>query len=350
MTSPQRHALIDALKAVVSQLIVLHHLAFYGPMADYATPLAPEAMDWLFQYARIAVQTFLVMGGYLAAQSLACDGLLIHRPLGLIIFKRYAKLVPPYLAALIAALIAAALARQLMSHASIPDAPSTGQLITHLFLLHGIFGFDGLSAGVWYVGIDFQLYSLLACTLWLTRKFGSQAITASRVLMLVLIAASLFVFNRDSSWDNWAIYFIGAYGLGAMAFWCVRPGHLSPWFIAALAIGASGLAFDFRSRIAVALVTAIALALTRFWPTLAAWPRLPLLGWLGNISYSVFLIHFPVCLLINAVFERFVPHTPGLQLFGMLVAWACSLAAGALFHQKIELPAQRWLSAQRSLA
>ena len=120
--------------------------------------------------------------------------------------------------------------------------------------------------------------------------------------------------------------------------------------IAALAIGASGLAFDFRSRIAVALVTAIALALTRFWPTLAAWPRLPLLGWLGNISYSVFLIHFPVCLLINAVFERFVPHTPGLQLFGMLVAWACSLAAGALFHQKIELPAQRWLSSQRSPA
>ncbi|MEY4755596.1 MAG: hypothetical protein RJA34_494, partial [Pseudomonadota bacterium] len=30
-----RLALIDALKAIGAQFIVLHHLAFYGPMSDY---------------------------------------------------------------------------------------------------------------------------------------------------------------------------------------------------------------------------------------------------------------------------------------------------------------------------
>ena len=30
---------IDLFKAVASQLIVLHHLAFYGPMSDAAAPL-----------------------------------------------------------------------------------------------------------------------------------------------------------------------------------------------------------------------------------------------------------------------------------------------------------------------
>ena len=38
-------ALINVLKAVAAQLIVLHHLAFYGPMADLARPLLPATID-----------------------------------------------------------------------------------------------------------------------------------------------------------------------------------------------------------------------------------------------------------------------------------------------------------------
>jgi hypothetical protein len=32
-------------------------------------------------------------------------------------------------------------------------------------------------------------------------------------------AASLLSFNLDADLDVWAIYFMGAYGLGMMAFW-----------------------------------------------------------------------------------------------------------------------------------
>jgi len=53
-----RLAFIDALKAVAFQLIVLHHLAFYGPMSDHAYPLAPALISWLSQDARMAVQAF----------------------------------------------------------------------------------------------------------------------------------------------------------------------------------------------------------------------------------------------------------------------------------------------------
>jgi peptidoglycan/LPS O-acetylase OafA/YrhL len=33
---PVRLAAVDAVKAIASQLIVLHHLAFYGPLAGLA--------------------------------------------------------------------------------------------------------------------------------------------------------------------------------------------------------------------------------------------------------------------------------------------------------------------------
>ena len=55
---PSRLACVDALKAVSSHLIVLHHLAFYGPMSDAAQSLAPGLIGWLSDYARIAVQVF----------------------------------------------------------------------------------------------------------------------------------------------------------------------------------------------------------------------------------------------------------------------------------------------------
>ncbi len=76
MTSPHsRTPLIDMIKGVACATIVWHHLAFYGPMSDIAQPLAPDLMAWLYDYGRMAVQVFLVLGGYLAAASLAPQGL-----------------------------------------------------------------------------------------------------------------------------------------------------------------------------------------------------------------------------------------------------------------------------------
>ncbi len=64
-----RLPLLDTAKGLACAAIVAHHLAFYGPMSDIAQPLAPDLMAWLYDYARMAVQIFLVLGGYLAAAS-----------------------------------------------------------------------------------------------------------------------------------------------------------------------------------------------------------------------------------------------------------------------------------------
>ena len=50
---------------------------------------------------------------------------------------------------------------------------------------------------------------------------------------------------------------------------------------------------------------------------------------------------FPVCLLVNAAFTRFVDPEPELQMLGMLLAWSASLLAGAAFHRWVELPLSR---------
>ena len=338
----QHLPLIDAVKAIASQLIILHHLAFYGPMSDYARPLAPELMDWLSQHARIAVQLFLVMGGFLAAQSLARNGRPGKRPFGQIVWQRYLKLATPYVFTLVLTIAAAAVSRSLITHDSIPDAPSFLQFFAHVFLLHGVLGFDGLSAGVWYVAIDFQLYVLLLVVLRLTLRNDQQPRTAY-FATIALIILSLYVFNRNPAWDNWAVYFFGAYGLGAMAYWGTQRNRVSGWFITTLALAAIALLIDFRLRILVALLAAITLGAARVTGLLEIWPRSRLLAWLAKISYSVFLVHFPICLVVNAFFERFVPHSPALQAGGMLLAWTTSIACGAAVYNRLEQRAGNWI-------
>ncbi|MGO4813872.1 acyltransferase family protein [Cupriavidus sp. 2MCAB6] len=337
---PSRMACIDALKAISSQLIVLHHLAFYGPMSDAAHVLAPDLLDWFSQYARIAVQAFLVISGFLAARSLAPGGhLVVPHPLQAI-WRRYQKLVVPYSVAILIAIAGAAIARTWMHHDSIPSAPGLHQFLAHVLLLHNVLDFDALSAGVWYVAIDLQLFVLLIVALWAARRcaqwFDVGGSPLGPLVVAGLVVASLFWFNRDAAWDIWAIYFFGAYGMGTLAFWASAPER-SP--VALLVLGAvvlAALIVDFRLRIAVALSIALLLAVARRGGWLDRWPQAPSLAFFGRISYSVFLVHFPVCLVVNAVVFHVAPNRPLLNALGMILAWLLSNVAGTVFHRYVE--------------
>jgi peptidoglycan/LPS O-acetylase OafA/YrhL len=341
--NPSRLPLIDALKGIAAQLIVMHHLAFYGPMSDYALPLAPKLIAWLYDYARIAVQAFLVIGGFLAARALARDGILINKPVKEILWQRYLRLMPPYICALLLAMASSAIVSHFMVHESIPEPPILARFAAHVFLLQGVLGFDGLFAGAWYVAIDFQLYALLLFTLWIARRISPDSEKLGCILSSLLIVASLFWFNRNENLDDWAIYFFGAYGLGALVYWAIRRHTVSTWAGLIVALAITALVIDFRSRIAVAFSVAVLLGLGRYTGFIETWPCSRLVGWLGRISYSLFLVHFPVCLLVNALFERFAPHTPEIQLGGMLTAWIASIAAGAVFYRQVEYRFQHWL-------
>lgn len=334
-----RLAFIDALKAVAVQLIVLHHLAFYGPLSDNAYDLAPALIAWLSQDARMAVQTFLVIGGFLAARSLAPNGTLLSlKPLAML-WRRYLHLVTPYLAAVLLGIAFAAIARALMDHHSVPGQPTLPQVLAHALLLQSILGYEGLSAGAWYIAIDFQLSALLLGTLWLARGIGHGGTHTSilgALLVTALALSSLYYFNRDAAWDIWALYFFGAYALGVLTYWATNRRPASGWLALMAVIVLAAVLLDYRARIVIALLVALALGLARHYRILERWPRSRLIAALGTISYSVFLVHFPICLVIGGLFVRFAPSEPWVNLVGMGVAWVASLGGGALFYRLVE--------------
>ena len=106
-----RMPLIDALKGVAAQIILLHHLVSYGPLSKAANAMAPVTAGFLFDYGRMVVQVFLVVGGYLAARALLGSLALSTIPPGRLIWRRYVRLVIPFAAAMVIAILGAAMAR-----------------------------------------------------------------------------------------------------------------------------------------------------------------------------------------------------------------------------------------------
>ena len=341
-----RQAHIDLLKLIASQLIVLHHFVAYGPLADALDIAATELTDWFYEYARMAVQIFLVLGGFLAARSLANGGhnrtAFPWRP----ILLRYQRLVLPLLVALCMAMISAALVRPWLAGAFMPGVPTLAQVLAHSLLLQNVFGFDSLAAGIWYVAIDFQLFALLVLLLWP----GQNRVWRYAPVLGVMLA-SLFFFNLDEGWDSWGLYFFGAYGLGAATFWAVNSDKRGWRLILLASVGWLALAFDFRLRIALALVVALVLALATLLNhknsiTTPTKPHSPapvrrMVHQLGHTSYALFLVHFSVLLLCNALFVYW-------RLTGALAAWimlfgswmAC-MGMATLFERWVERPLTR---------
>ncbi|WP_295960381.1 acyltransferase family protein [Rhodoferax sp.] len=333
---------MDVLKGLACMLIVAHHLVFYGPMSTTAYPLASELMDWLFTYGRMAVQVFLVLGGYLAASTLAPDGVARFEGSWQQVQRRFVRLSTPYLAALLFGLLAAAVARYGMEHPSIPSEPSLPQLLAHVFMLQDLLGYEALSAGVWYVAIDFQLFVLAVLVFSLARRWsgglsnGPSARWLSPVLVVGLTSASLLYFNLDANFDTLGLYFAGAYGMGMLAFWAGRSARPWAWLVALALLGLTALVLDYRERIAVALVTTLVLGVLQASPWARQWSPLPRVQRLGQMSYSVFLVHFSVCLLVNTVFSQYFPAQPWMNAAGMLLAFTLSLRSGQWLYRNVE--------------
>ncbi len=332
-STDNRMPLIDALKAVAALLVFFNHFSSYGPLAAAAREAFPGLFGWFYEYARMAVQVFLVTAGFLAARALSPNGqALAGSPLPLI-WKRYLRLAIPYLAALTLAIIAAALADQWLDDEAIPARATLAQWLAHAFLLQGLLGHEALSAGIWYIAIDFQLFALMALLLW-----GGRRTYVAPALVLAMACLALFWFNRNPDWNNWAIYFFGSYGLGAAAWWASDRKHLAAWMGVILTVVVAAMLVDFRLRIVLALGIALLLALGRRQGFLGRWPESRPLAFLGRISYSIFLVHFPVLLLANAAYARFATASPASAIFGLFLVLTASLGLATLFYRWVESP------------
>jgi len=331
-------------------MIILHHLSSYGQIAEDARRALPDLMTWLFEYGRYAVQIFLVMAGYLAAQSLSRYANTKFSANGLLklILNRYLRLFAPYAAALIFTIMCAYIARLWVNDEFVGQSETLSQFLAHLFFIQGILGLDSISAGAWYVAIDWQLYSVLAIVF-----VSFPSYRALIWLISIFAVSSLLFFNRSSEYEAFFIYFLGSYGLGVLAYLASGFQDAGVKRVAKIALILIGLiiaAASFQQiwlRNFLAWFVALALYLwgnTHYPKRLSGSNLLKGISWGSKRSYCAFLIHFAFILLANTLYIALgfhIQESGALALALMLGVIACSIFAANYVYRWIEVPANK---------
>jgi len=309
-------------------------------------------MTWLFEYGRYAVQIFLVMAGYLATQSLTrfANAKLNGQNLLRAIINRYLRLFAPYIAALVFTIACAWIARFWVNDEFVGEQETLGQFIAHLFFLQGILGLDAISAGAWYVAIDWQLYSILAVLL-----ISFSSYQALIWLISIVAVSSLLYFNRSAQYEAYFIYFIGSYGLGVLAYLAKNFADKKIQDLAKFALITIGVIIIISTWQQVWLRNFLAwfVALLLFVWGNTAYPSvgsathglkvlaLRAIAWASPRSYCAFLIHFAFILLANTLYIALGlhAHESGILATSLMVGvLASSSIAANYLYCWVELP------------
>ncbi|MFF2375544.1 acyltransferase family protein [Streptomyces xiamenensis] len=248
--------------------------------------------------------------------------------------------------------------------------------LTNLFLVNTWIPTRDYNAGVnivtWSLAAEIFCYALLPFILPLLRRVPAHRLWAAAALALAAIwtvplislqfqGPPIAEADNVPQWQFWISYMLPAarlpeFVLGALCALLLRAGHRPPLGVpaatAAIALclvpGLALLPFPFIP----AAITAAPLALLVLAAAAAdldgrrTWLRHRALVYLGERSFALYLVHWPVILTINQLLiEPGHPLPTALAVTALYAA--CALAAAWLLHRTVEIPLYRRLATPR---
>ena len=332
---------IEWLRGGLALVIVIHHLVRYSPQADAASALIPRLIEVFDRYGSLAVQVFLVIGGFVGAITLERK-VPSWNGFGNFLLKRYLRLGLPYYATIIYGLALYSFIPPAFAAFDLFERITWQGLLVHTLFLQDIFGHPNLFAGFWYLSIDFQCnaltYLLLLFYSGILTITGIQKPDAKQRVFLVIFLpigiSSLFIWNLDSRYDPYALYYFGTVFLGLSAGWSLT-GRVPSWVFWGY-IGVAGLAltYHWRLRLMVAVISAIAIYLTSRLGL--SQQQNSLANWLSRISFSLFLTHYPTIWAVTSVGAALTGTGAWNSIAWMIASILASIVVGGLMYELVE--------------
>ena len=359
-----RFAFVDGLRGLAALSIVIFHAWWYEPDPQPLQESLHRFVELAILRTRGGVQILLVLSGFVIAYSLRNTWVTPREVLSFV-GRRVVRLVPAYWVALSFVILVEILCRvPLNLPPPFTGQPSVPRVLAHLVFLQDVLDFEALSAGLWTVCIEMQFY-FVAVLGWglaqrvLARPVMDQPRPATPALLTVFVPlaiASLVYWYRSESTDHWVTYFMWRFFLGMITWWTLDRTISVAAFktIVAIAVGqlVYELAFDPRFELqfelpsanAIALATALALYIAGRRDRLHVWLNWRWLQFVSRISYSLYLIHFPVIHLLTTAGWNWCGNAPTVAQAAIILlsSIAASLLAGYALHVLVEVPSVQW--------
>ena len=334
---------LELLRFASALAVLFFHYRHFAQMADAPAVLRSAVpyygLLWpLYEYGLYGVQIFWGISGYIffwKYGSAIRSGAVAARDF---FWLRFSRLYPLHLATLAGVIGLQAIHRQIAGRDFVYPASDAGLFVQQLFLATNWgtptpFSFNG---PIWSISAEVAVYAAF----FLLVRFFAPSIKLCAGVIAAGLAAQLAGLNWVSI--ACATYFFAG-GLAALAprEWR-RPAGI---MLAALLAGcAAANVLGDRDKLPMILLLAVPcllMLLSRGWPGLARWQQ-PIQA-AGNLTYSSYLLHFPLQLLVAigvAASGIALPLTSPLFLLAYLGG---TLAVAALSYRLFEVPVQRRL-------
>ncbi|TKA10297.1 acyltransferase [Actinacidiphila oryziradicis] len=343
---------LDGLRGLAALYVLLFHcwlLTFPG----FPDNSGPSWLGWLM-YGRLAVVFFLALSGFSLAISPARNGWHLG---GVLRFlrRRAWRILPPYWAALTLSLIVA----RFVMPASHFGPPSDKSILVYGLVVQDIFAAPTPNGAFWSIGVEAELYLVFPLLLVIRRRLGAVILVAC--VTLLVVARGLSAANASPvEGMNWLtpnlapVFVAGLVAAGVIV--APEKARRLPWhWLTALAampvltlvsIKGSVWTVDHYFWVDLDVVPAMTMLLAA-----VATGRPAFLMWLlatrpirslGNFSYSLYLIHLPIVMIVS---RKIAPQyvLPGLPAFWftLMLGLPASVLGARLFAKIFEMPFKR---------
>lgn len=348
---------LDALRGLAAMVVVLAHghqawLAAGAP-AWLAHP-RHNPLLWLLLDGHASVILFFLLSGFVLALPRLRGS---AQPYMQFALRRFIRIYPPYLVALMVAVAACGVFSGRPSYGGFltvhwPRVPDASSLLQHLLMLgrFDIFRYDG---PVWSLVHEARISLVFPVIAFLAQRL--RALAALGIALGCAVISSLGMVYVESSLN----------GQARMTAWSLTLGYCGIFLLGAAMARRHGACVQWLDRLPrVGRAALFAATLLLYLYPQASWKALDLgdlwtacvgllllafclrrqglparvlrtkpVQWVGGISYSLYLVHLPVLLVLSAVcYNRLsVPWVMTLYVVGSLL-----VAAG--LHYLVEVP------------
>ncbi|EIF31241.1 putative acyltransferase [Burkholderia sp. Ch1-1] len=357
--SAGKEHVIDAMRGFAALLVAYFHCrqvewvgmqAFHQSMGHAFSLNAIAAyLTFPIAWGSAGVPIFFVISGYCIHRggALRLAGNPAYRlDMGNFWVRRFARIYPVLLAALVLTFALDWFSLQLPPVNHKIREIGLQAFLVNLFSLQGVAGKTfGSNGALWTLSLEVQFYAIYPLLFALRRRIGMTSVLA---IVAVINVVSAYVLERHdiqfftSYWLSWTL---GAWIADARAR-SAPQARLPVWLYALaaafVALGCAAFHFGQYGAFqlwAIGFAFYLYKALERGSAERSPGFGMRLLSRLGDFSFSLYLIHLPIFVLLSSLLFRSSLQMSIWPSFGyMLVA----VPAAYVFYRLVELPAMKW--------
>jgi len=274
------------------------------------------------EFGRLGVDIFFIISGFIIPYSMKISEYRFGSDTGIFFAKRLARVEPTYLASIIFTVLMGCLVNWYYQKELY--AYSIGQILSHLFYLTNFLGYEWINPVYWTLAIEFQFYITLA----LIYPLLFHSIWRNILFLLSAIAT----LTMNELFIGTLIEYIPFFAIGVIA--CLLKFEALIFKRALVFLGVFFLLILIKFGL-----TALLFSLLTFVSLISSVniKQFRLLRFLGLISYSIYLFHYPIVEKLVRI-GKIAGYSAWSQLIVLFISIALSILVAWVVFIFIERP------------